>query len=126
MSIAVGAKAEHKQPWQREEVCGIIKLCCPLLDWFPKTRQEQTNWLVVQEAVVVRPATEQADADLDALMQRYALRIVGRERVASGPASWGATRLGPSGQSVYDPGAYWQKTHYTVHRELACERCGFR
>jgi hypothetical protein len=34
--------------------------------------------------------------------------------------------LGPSGQPIYDPGAYWQKTHYTVHRELACERCAFR
>jgi hypothetical protein len=46
--------------------------------------------------------------------------------VASGPASWGGTRAGPKGTSVYDPAAYWQKIHYTVHRELVCERCAFR
>jgi hypothetical protein len=74
----------------------------------------------------VRLGPEQVGTDLDDLMQRYALRIIGREVVASGPASWGGTRAGPSGTSTYDPAAYWQKVRYTVHRELACERCAFR
>ena len=74
----------------------------------------------------MRLGPEQASVDLDDLMQRYALRIIGREVVANGPASWGGTRTGAKGTSVYDPAAYWQKIHYTVHRELICERCAFR
>lgn len=67
-----------------------------------------------------------AQEDLQALMERYGFRIVDREKVASGPAPWGGRRLGPNGLPVYDPAAYWQRTRYTVHRELTCERCGFR
>jgi len=37
--------------------------------------------------LIVRLGPEQASVDLDDLMQRYALRIIGREVVANGPAS---------------------------------------
>ena len=58
--------------------------------------------------------------DLPSLMERYGLRIIGRELRASGPAPWGGRR------TDYDAAASWRETRFTVRRNLICERCGHR
>ena len=60
-------------------------------------------------------------------LDRYNLRILGRDRMRSGPAPWWMKRIrGPDGRFGFDSEATWTETHYVIRRDVVCESCGQR
>ncbi len=67
--------------------------------------------------------------EVGALMQQYGFRVLGQERRRTGPAPWRAVTM-PAGRRSdrshlpsYDPSAEWREIHYTIRRNITCERC---